>query len=276
MSKFDELRTNGNLIKFITSIRYGKEKLRQLNSMTFLFDPNWNVNVSENVTLPISFFSVTKQDEIMNSEVSTKAMLFYDSDEENDMNKNTGLMNVVADNIIRKPKQYRLSILIPASNFCLPIGSALGSENVDITSFMLTDSPYFVNGTVPNIMIDVVKGLIFDFGLSSAVNVESLLSDITEVPMFNKNSLEAMWRYGTILKMKTWDNWNYKYVSIVDFQCSKEPLDDDVFTATLVVQEMPVMSITKSDINRPDKNQIISDVGETLKDAVNYMEGIGK
>ena len=48
------------------------------------------------------------------------------------------------------------------------------------------------------------------------------ISNIISQPDFNKNSLELMWQMRRILKIKMWNSWTYKYVSIIDLDITKE------------------------------------------------------
>ena len=41
---------------------------------------------------------------------------------------------------------------------------------------------------------------------------------------YNKNSIMAMARNRSVLKMKSWDSWDYKYVIIKDVSISKKGL----------------------------------------------------
>ena len=103
-------------LRFITGIRWYKGLLETLNNMTFVYDVNWNPNNSPKATFPVCFFHVKSCHEIMNTEISQKQMLFYNSSigaDDSDPAVNSGLLNVVADNIVIKPKMYKLEVVIP-------------------------------------------------------------------------------------------------------------------------------------------------------------------
>ena len=117
---FGDLRRNS--LRFITGIRYHKDMLQRLNNITYIYDNNWNPNNTSKATFPVCFFHVKSCHEAMTSEVSQKQMLFYNSATENndsDPALNSGLLNVVADNIVIKPKVYKLDVIIPYSNLTL-------------------------------------------------------------------------------------------------------------------------------------------------------------
>ena len=108
-----------NGLRFITGVRYYKGMLEKLNNMTYIFDPNWNINNSNKASFPVAFFHVKSYHEAMSSEVSQKQMLFYNSDEASnkaDPSVDSGLLNIVADNIVIKPKVYKLDVIVIPTN----------------------------------------------------------------------------------------------------------------------------------------------------------------
>lgn len=276
-----------NMISFITGIRYEKDTLKQLNSMTFLFDPNWNNESSVKSTLPICCFGITRMDEISSTEVSTKQLLFFnDSSAPNNARQTSGLLNVVADNIVLKPRQWKLNVVIPANDLFFRIGShnfnpqlsntvsrlilngddEQGSNATGILSFVTMDTP----------ILREIKALIKDLTFNMNYDIDSWLTSVTETPMFNKNSLDAMRDNRSILKFKSWDSWNYKYVSIVDMDISKEPTDDGVFTGSITLQEMPIMQVANRIGTKKDAlfvNKFKDKTLNLIKDFVNNAEG---
>ena len=59
-----------NNIMFVTGVQFSKNVLNALNAMTFLFDPNWNVNNSTQATFPVAFFHTKSIHEISAAEIS--------------------------------------------------------------------------------------------------------------------------------------------------------------------------------------------------------------
>lgn len=57
----------------------------------------------------------------------------------------------------------------------------------------------------------------------------------------------AMARNRSVLKMKSWDSWDYKYVIIKNINITKDGINDDYFNATLEVQEVPILTVAKID-----------------------------
>ena len=251
-------------LTFITGVRWNKDLLRALNNMTYIYDPNWNANNSNKYTLPVCFFHVKSCHEAMSSEISQKPMLFYNSATgatSADPALNSGLLNVVADNIVIKPKTYKLDVVIPYSNLTLldqsfvynthtaqAIPTALLGQNCaldkNIASWLSLESPYV------KFLKTLLKNLIA--GSSDLTDLSSWVNNSMRQPDYNKESIEIMWRMRHIVKMKMWNSWAYKYVAIVDVDITKEGTEDGVYEATLTLQELPIMSMYKdSSVNSP-------------------------
>lgn len=270
-----------NNISFITGIRYSKDLLKQINGMTFLFNRNWSASDYTKATLPICCFGITKMEEISTSDVSTKQMLFFNtSNSGNKERQSSGLLNVVADNIVLKPRQYRLSIVLPANNLFLPIGNGLYNDLQNLEAVRLAstaqgtaDGDYWLSlMNMDSPALQVIKSLIKDLTVTFNYN-DNWFKNVTETPMFNKNSLDAMRDSRAVLKFKSWEGWNYRYVSLVDVNISKEPNDEDCFVGSITLQEMPIMSVATLDSGRkitPFKNKGTEGVGRIIK---NFVEG---
>lgn len=249
--------------RFITGIRWHKGLLETLNNMTYVYDPNWNQNNSVKATFPVCFFHVKSMHEVMSSEISQKQMLFYNSKagaNASDPSLDSGLLNVVADNIVIKPKVYKLDVIIPYKNLTLlnqsfvfnthtaqAVTSALVNKNIrtnttdkNLGAIASLSQPYF---TLIKTLIQTL--LVTPNGESS---VSEFMSNTVQQPDYNKESLEVMWRMRHIVKMKVWNSWRYKYVSIVDVDITKEGTEDGVYEATLTLQEMPIVSMYPKDV----------------------------
>lgn len=249
-----------NGLRFITGVRYYKGMLEKLNNMTYIFDPNWNINNSNKASFPVAFFHVKSYHEAMSSEVSQKQMLFYNSDEASnnaDPSVDSGLLNIVADNIVIKPKVYKLDVIVPFRNLSLlnqsfvfnvhtasvinsvMVGKESKAGDVMLQAYAGLSQPYV------SLLRDLLKSTI---GRTYTTNIgqENLsdwIKDTVQQPDFNKQSLELMWKLRHIVKMKMWNSWEYKYVAIVDMDISKEGTEDGVYEATLTVQEMPIVTM---------------------------------
>lgn len=307
---FEDLRRNS--LRFITGIRYHREMLERLNNITYIYDNNWNPDATNKATFPVCFFHVKGYHETMSSEISQKQMLFYNSDTANsdaDPTLDSGLLNVVADNIVIKPKVYKLDVVIPYSNLTLLDQSFVFNThtNTVVTETLVksyTTASSAVGGTTRSLGSSKVtqllnawstlstpytlfiKGLLRSLvaGNYSGFDITDWVTNTTHQPDFNKSSLEMMWRQRHIVKMKVWNSWEYKYVAINDIDITKEGTEDGVYEATLTLQEMPIVTmysksssrLVKVRFNR--KNVLLKANGELaimLLDAVGGEGDIG-
>lgn len=241
--------TFGKGLRFITGYRYATGLLKTINNMTFFYNPTWEYGAQTKRTLPVAFFHLKAIHEVMESEVQTKKVLFYNSQKEATTDSANGaVLNVIADNIINKPKSYNLDVTVPYSTLTLLFNSALySSEQVanvfsmlkydvaewsDITGWIDTVNPY----------MEVMKSILASLG---GMNFSSSgwygLKSLIETPMANKESLEYLWKSRTIVKLKSWDSWQFKDVVITNINITKEPTEDDVLEATISCTEVPVM-----------------------------------
>lgn len=259
----EELRRNS--LRFITGIRYHKDMLERLNNITYIYDNNWRADNSTKATFPVCFFHVKSCHEAMTSEVSTKQMLFYNSALEAkpsdttasyDPAKNSGLLNIVADNIVIKPKVYKLDVIIPYHNLTLLdqsfvfnthtnsavvealLNAKTNKEGSMLGAWSTLSAPYI--SFIKTLLRTLITG---NYGTTS---VQDWVTNTVQQPDYNKQSLETMWRLRHIVKMKMWNSWEYKYVAIVDMDITKEGTEDGVYEATLTLQEMPIVTMYSS------------------------------
>lgn len=228
-------------LKFITGYRYSTEMLKLVNGMTFLYNPNWESKQSSELTFPIAFFHVKSMHEIMDSEVQTKKVIFYNSSKgTNTATVNGGVTSVVADNIVNKPKTYKMEVIVPYDSltcmFNSPFANAyqqsgilnmIGEGKNDVCDFLTYASSHL---SLAKKAVDMILNTL---GIAYA--------PLANVPKYNKNSLEAMWRNRTLLKMKMWDGWNFKYVAITNIDITKDSMEEGVEEATLTLTEVPIM-----------------------------------
>ena len=268
-------------MRFITGVHYSKNLLTTLNGMTFLFDPNWEAGISEMPTLPVTFFHLKSIHEVMEADVSQKQMLFYNSQKAVTNDSTTGsVLNVVADNIVIKPKTYRMEVIIPYDLINMLIGNYTFSaeQHAGVTSLLFSGeeqqynvAPYLSTATP---YVDVIKSLLMQVALTDYSDLDSFLTSVTSSPDYNKNSLEAMFKNRSILKLKLWNGWKYKYVALTSIDISKEPDESGVYQATLICQEVPIMTIRGSaGLNfKGFTNPIVTFTGNKIKDILNGME----
>lgn len=247
-------KENGTPLTFITGLKYDTNVVKALNNLTFLYDPNWEYE-SMNPTYPIAFFYVKKQTEDMASETSQKPMLFYNSESDDNDSVSAGLMNIVADNIIIKPKVYKLDVLIPMNMDTFFSGGYFNTANViNTNAFLLSNGSN--KGTSGDKQLSVVMNFasktmgilrtLFTALYGTEISASSLVTMLCQQQDYNKNSIEYMWRNRRILKMKMWTGWNFKYLIIQNFEVTKEGENGAFFEGTLTCQEMPILTMKDS------------------------------
>lgn len=245
-------------LNVITAVKYEADTINAFNKMTFLYDPNWQ---GIGNTLPLCFFYVKDFKEVMETEISQKPLLFYNS--QNGKNEDAvagGLLGIISDNLINKPKKYQMSIVIPRT-VDVYLQQSMFNRRVTFEDLYSTNDATFnrvLQGVdvLSRITIDTLTTLLKIMGLpSSAIQdvgtgkidfstyVSKLLA--SSVDDSNKASLDAMWENRTILRMKYWNGWKFKYVAIESYIPSKDGTEDGFYEGTLNVTEVPIMSVQK-------------------------------
>jgi hypothetical protein len=119
--------------------------------------------------------------------------------------------------------------------------------------------------------------------VNTAAEFAGKLPGMDGVSYINKNSLEAMAESGRMLCMKMWTGYDYKFVSITALTIEKQPLEDDVFRATMQLEEMPVLNVSapspmaqSNDINRNKVAVAISAVQGALVAPLIAWTGVKK
>lgn len=272
-------------LTFFTGVRFYRNIIDAMNRVTFIYDPEWSIDNFPYPTLPVSFFHVKSMHEVMTSEVSQKQMLFYSSNSSPDNSTaNAGVLNVVADNIVIKPKTYKLDIIVPYHDLSL-----LNQSFMFNTHTLQAVNQAFLKGTsvetknlaalssmaypMLGIFNDIIKTLLVK-NLDDT-DIGDWTHSIMEQPDYNKNSLEAMWMLRRIVKMKVWNSWTYKYVAITDIDISKEGTEDGVYEATMTVQEVPIATLKSIDASGKKftyNNKIFKGQGEKAKKLLDKLE----
>lgn len=243
-------------LNVITAVKYEADLINAVNRMTFLYDPNWQAIGN---TLPICFFYVKDFKEVMESEISQKPLLFYNS--QNGSNPDAvagGLLGIVTDNIINKPKKYQMTVLIPRT-IDVYLQQSIFMHRVSLSDLYKTSDGTLNSAltgvdAVARATLDMLVGILKIMGLQSnalldigAHDFKSFINKIlsSAVDDSNKQSLEAMWENRTILRMKYWNGWRFMYVAIESYIPSKDGTEDDFYEATLNVTEVPIMTVNK-------------------------------
>ena len=233
-------------ITVITGLRYNTSLVKVFNNLTFLYDPNWEYQQGE-PTYPIAFFYVKSMTEQMSSDVSQKPMLFYNTAGDSNDSTKGGLMNIVADNVVLKPKVYKLDIIIPANGSTLKNSSFSFDAITNVNGFLFSNGEFKgstgldIASRIVNISLGVLETL-FKGLYGTSVSASSICNMLLQQQDYNKASIEYMWSNRRILKLKLWNGWKFKYLIIKDFDVTKIGENGDFYEGTLTCQEVPILT----------------------------------
>ena len=246
LSTLTSLNRNVQPITVVTGLRYNTSLVKIFNNLTFLYDPNWEYQQGE-PTYPIAFFYVKSMTEQMSSDVSQKPMLFYNTAGDSNDSTKGGLMNIVADNVVLKPKVYKLDIIIPANGSTLKNSSFSFDAITNVNGFLFSNGE-FMGGTglnlasrIGNISLGVLETL-FKGLYGTSVSASSICNMLLQQQDYNKASIEYMWSNRRILKLKLWNGWKFKYLIIKDFDVTKTGENGDFYEGSLTCQEVPILT----------------------------------
>ena len=246
LSTLTSLNRNVQPITVITGLRYNTSLVKIFNNLTFLYDPNWEYQQGE-PTYPIAFFYVKSMTEQMSSDVSQKPMLFYNTAGDSNDSTKGGLMNIVADNVVLKPKVYKLDIIIPADGSTLKNSSFSFDAITNVNGFLFSNGEFKASSglnlasRIVNISLGVLETL-FKGLYGTSVSASSICNMLLQQQDYNKASIEYMWSNRRILKLKLWNGWKFKYLIIKDFDVTKTGENGDFYEGTLTCQEVPILT----------------------------------
>ena len=236
-------------ITVITGLRYNTSLVKVFNNLTFLYDPNWEYQQGE-PTYPIAFFYVKSMTEQMSSDVSQKPMLFYNTAGDSNDSTKGGLMNIVADNVVLKPKVYKLDIIVPANGSTLKNSSFSFDAITNVNGFLFSNGEFKsssgldIASRIVNISLGILETL-FKGLYGTSVSASSICNMLLQQQDYNKASIEYMWSSRRILKLKLWNGWKFKYLVIKDFDVTKVGENGDFYEGTLTCQEVPILTFRK-------------------------------
>ena len=246
LSTLTSLNRKVQPITVVTGLRYNTSLVKIFNNLTFLYDPNWEYQQGE-PTYPIAFFYVKSMTEQMSSDVSQKPMLFYNTAGDSNDSTKGGLMNIVADNIVLKPKVYKLDIIIPANGTTLKNSSFSFDAITNVNGFLFSNGEFKASSgldlasRIVNNALGVLETL-FKGLYGTSVSASSICNMLLQQQDYNKASIEYMWSNRRILKLKLWNGWKFKYLIIKDFDVTKIGENGDFYEGTLTCQEVPILT----------------------------------
>lgn len=277
LSELSSLSKNAGIspLTVITSIKYDTSLIKAFNNVTFAYDPNWNYEQG-NPTYPISFFYVKNMSEQMTSDVSQKPMLFYDTVADGNDATKGGLMNIVADNIINKPKEYKMDIIIPSNDSTFKNTSFSFDSIVDVHGFMFSNGEYKgtkAMSTATSIVDTCLSSLdiLLKALYGTSISASSILNTLLQQQDYNKTSLEYMWSNRRIIKLKLWNGWKFKHLLIKNLEITKKGEDGDFYEGTLTCQEVPILTFREQGEQIAVKNKLSVWTGNLIKSSVNIF-----
>ena len=249
LSALTSLNRKVQPVTVITGLKYNTSLVKVFNNLTFLYDPNWEYQQGE-PTYPIAFFYVKSMTEQMSSDVSQKPMLFYNTAGDSTDSTKGGLMNIVADNIVLKPKVYKLDIIVPANGSTLKNSSFSFDAITSVNGFLFSNGEFKgstgldIASRIVNISLGILETL-FKGLYGTSVSASSICNMLLQQQDYNKASIEYMWSNRRILKLKLWNGWKFKYLIIKDFDVTKVGENGDFYEGTLTCQEVPILTFRK-------------------------------
>lgn len=270
-------KNNVSPLTVITGIKYDASLIKAFNNVTFAYDPNWEYEQG-NPTYPISFFYVKSMTEQMSSDVSQKPMLFYDTIADGNDATKGGLMNIVADNIINKPKEYKLDIIIPANDITFKNNSFSFDSMTEVNGFIFSNSSFkgstalSTTARVVDISFGIAETLIKAL-YGTSISATSILNTILHQQDYNKASLEFMWSNRRIIKLKLWNGWNFKYLAIKSLDITKTGENGDFYEGSLTCQEVPILTFRNQGVKSKLSfgSKLSSWTGNLIKSSVNVF-----
>jgi hypothetical protein len=232
-----------------TMLRVEENVFKRLNNIVYIYDPSWVLSSDPDSadTLPFAIFYVVNEEIRQTQSVSKKRLILYNStDSENDTSDFTrGVISVVADNVVNEPTVHRLECIVPFNPLTVMIDGTVSSAStvLDYASSSTSD--------VIKDIINVIKSLL-DSAVFLAHSVSSVInwlpfekgSDFNLLkPVYdiNRRSILAMARRRAFVVYKSWQDWQVKSVVITDAAFKKEGTEDNVFRASLELQELPIL-----------------------------------
>lgn len=238
------------MLRFVTSVKFTANVARMVNNITFLQDPNWEMTANDSTTLPLSFFFVKKWSEELTSEVNQKPMLFYNSNADNKDATRGSLLDIVADNVVVKPKTYKMEVLVPFTpDACLnqyqldndAIMGAFSFATQGKDGELMNQLGFSIYNRVVSNTVGILRLILSALGVD--LNFSSVSSALLEQDDINKRSLEAMRDNRGVVKLKMWNGWKFKYLIITSLDLSKSGEIEGFYEGTITLQELPVITI---------------------------------
>jgi hypothetical protein len=231
-----------------TVLQMASDIMDYWTSLSCLYDRYWSAEAGR-VTLPVCVFHVKKITPVFSNDVSKKRVILYEPENDRKIpaasladGMREPVMQTVVDNVVRNPRQYKIEALVPFQ----PVGRYI-SEGAKTLSDMVVALSDLLGGTSFTGVWENIFSSAFAL-LKTAGQIAGIagkLPGAEGASYINMNSLEAMADSCRTLCMKMWTGYDYKYVLITELSYDKDPKEDDIFRASMTVQEVPVLTVTK-------------------------------
>lgn len=267
-----------------TMLQIANDTVQQFAGLTCLYNKNW-FNRQDMLTLPLCFFYIKDISEIMEADVSEKRVLIYEpqmstADAISAKLANplrSGVVETIADNIVIKPKNYQLDIVLP-----FQLASGLFNRQMNDLAGMFEGFIEIFSGQTSYQNFFAPAQALISLG-NSVLSSAAKLPNSASAAYINKNSLEAMFQSQTIITFKMWTGYDYKYVVITGLDIKKIGKEDDVFRAVVKLREVPVLTVNPAlDVIQPggfDRNWAATAVAfenRALVDPLIALTGVGQ
>ena len=239
-------------LEVTTALHCTKKQLQSLSGLTFLVDENWSPS-NENFTLPIAFFHMLSCKEFMQSDVSEKRIILYQSDatqaEVSGQPVKQSVLEVIADNRLNRPKTYTCEVLIPYGDLSTMFNHSFSAMNNALTFLETnTDAPTKQIQSTIQALYASLKTFSSFASLMLAFfpkeNLQNLLGIAGSASFgFNSKSLEKMREESAFCLFKSWDSWDTKRVSIKNLTFDKKGTEDRFIRGTIELVETPIYTI---------------------------------
>jgi len=243
---YNRVSQKNDAIIIPTVLQMSADAVEYFSNLTCIYDRYWQPD-PDKMTLPICMFNVLKISPVYSVETSKKRIVLYEPQGAGNLEPDEmadrlreNVMRSVIDNSVKQPTTYNMEIIVPFQ----PIGRHI-TDGVKMVSDMITGLNDLTGGQSDaweNIFSTVfaVSGI-----TGAAANTVAKVGDMDGAAYINMNSLEAMAESCRTLCMKMWTGTQYKYVQITNMTHEKKGTEDDVFRATLTLQEKPVLVVTE-------------------------------
>lgn len=237
-----------------TKLLLSEESFSWWNNITYLYDRNW-IPVAGELTLPFALFHIIGYQEIKTSDLSTKRVILYDPVESEE--SESGVMQVISDNIVTKPMSYQIDVIAPFQIIGMNYLSRYNAQEVVWK--------YLVNEINENVSTE--ERVQKPTPPYNGFNIEDLKKFNESNPNLNKDSLDLMVASGRILELKSWLNGVSKYVVVTNSKSVKKAEEEHAWRVSLECKEVPILTADTKD----------QSINSTLKIAdKDFLDQLGK